>query len=136
MDRRDWKFFVAALLVVFFFWLGTAIGGKQEPPAKKETEEKKEAAPRPKSASRNYVLAVVLVNAADGSAVEAATVRVSYGGQEQSKPASGGNVTFRFRTDAAEAMIRINAPGTVIYNKTIQLKQEKLEHRAELAKSD
>ena len=81
-------------------------------------------------------ISVVLVNAADGSAVEAASVRISYGGQEQSKPASGGNVTFRFRTDATEAMIRINAPRTVIYNKTIQLKREKLEHRAELTESD
>ncbi len=116
------KRMAAAMLMCF--WLGAG----QDPPAP--------AVPKPKTISKEYVLTVLLVKAGDGSAVGEASVRVSYSGQAQTKPAASGTVTFRFKTDAAEAVVRVNAPGMVIYNKAVPLKQEKLELKAELDSSD
>ena len=117
-------------------WLVTAcclvcLSVGQQPPTPEATP-----APKRKSMAKEYVLTVTLVKAADGSAVEEASVRVSYSGQVQTKPASSGTVTFRFKTDASEAVIRVNAPGMVIYNKAVPLKQEKLEYLIELDPSD
>ncbi|MBS1828573.1 MAG: hypothetical protein JST93_24930 [Acidobacteria bacterium] len=106
-------------------WLGAV----QDPPAPP-------AAPKPKPISKEYVFTVTLVKAGDGAPVDEANVRISYGGQAQTKPASAGSVTFRFKTDAGEAVVRINAPGMVIFNKTVPLKQERIEYRAELDSSE
>ena len=113
-----------ACFVLACFWLGAM----QDPPAP--------PAAKPKPTSKEYVFTVVLVKAGDGAAVEEANVRVSYGGQAQTKPATAGSVTFRFKTDATEAVVRVNAPGMVIFNKTVTLKQEKIEYRAELDSSE
>ncbi|MFN7936915.1 MAG: hypothetical protein U0R19_26575 [Bryobacteraceae bacterium] len=115
-----WACFVLACV-----WLGAV----QEPPPPP-------AAPKPKPISKEYVLTVVLVKAGDGAAVSEANVSVAYSGQAQTKPANSGSVTFRFKTDASEAVVRINAPGMVIFNKTVPLKQERIEYRAELDSSE
>ncbi|MBL8176817.1 MAG: hypothetical protein JNK48_19225 [Bryobacterales bacterium] len=113
--------------------LGGWLSAGQDPPAAAPAP----AAPaKPKTISKEYVLTVRLVKAEGGESVEEASVRVSYGGQTQTKPSTTGRVTFRFKTDAAEAVVRVNAPGMVIYNKAVPLKQEKLELKAELDPSD
>ena len=79
-------------------WWGAVHSRGQEEPQKKEPEaqkegEKKEPA-KPKSESHNYTLTVIVLATAQPveTAVGSASVRVSYGTQEQTKPAESGSV--------------------------------------------
>ena len=146
MPRRlVWRCLAFLLSGICFVWLGAQTPVPQEPapatqeaapPAKEPQEKKNEKAAKGKTKARDYVLVVLLVNAADGSAVREANVRVSYGGEVQAKPCQEGRVTFRFQTEAPEVVIRINAPGMVLYNKPVRLDQANLEHQAGLIRSE
>lgn len=93
-------------------------------------------AAKPKTIAKEYVFTVVLAKAGEDGVVEEASVRLSYGGQAQTKPAKEGRATFKFKTDATEAVVLVNAPGWAIHSKKVPLSQEKVEYRAVLDPSE